>query len=224
MLCKVKNEGSAGVGSQRTSCCATSQRFPLSMASGVARSLAAAAMALALMGACLLGATGCVAPTPEDAIRSSLSQKLDGIKGLDDGFLSELQDDLDVDRFSEYGIDGTEFMRSYFDGFDYSIDDIVVDGDTATATVTLQCRSFSQYRDRLTEAAENLVGDREKLASMSNDEVNAAYGALITETLEGVENAPTAAFTITYKLDEDTSTWEPTNAVEYEISSAILTN
>lgn len=183
--------------------------------------LALAAM-LAIGG--LAAVPGCAAPTPEDAIRASLAQRLDGIKGLDEGFLGELQGDLDVDRFSEYGIDGMEFMKGYFEGFDYTIDSITVDGDTATATVTLQCKSFSQYRDKLTAAAKELVGDREKLASMSNDEVNAAYGALITQTLEDVENAPTSSFTITYQLNPDNDTWEPVNAVEHEISSAILTN
>ena len=188
------------------------------------KKIPAAACAALLMLTCLLGAAGCSAPTPEDAIRASLSQKLDGIKSLDDSFLTELQDDLDVNRFSEYGIDGKEFMKGYFEGFDYAIDSIVVDGDTATATVTLQCKSFSQYRDQLTAAAKELVGDRSKLASMSNDEVNAGYGALITQTLENVENAPTSSFTITYRLNGENDTWEPANAVEHEISSAILTN
>lgn len=188
------------------------------------RKMVGLALAAVLAIGCLAAAPGCAAPTPEDAIRASLAQRLDGIKGLDEGFLGELQGDLDVDRFSEYGIDGMEFMKGYFEGFDYTIDSITVDGDTATATVTLQCKSFSQYRDKLTAAAKELVGDREKLASMSNDEVNAAYGALITQTLEDVENAPTSSFTITYQLNPDNDTWEPVNAVEHEISSAILTN
>lgn len=188
------------------------------------RKMVGLALAAVLAIGCLAAVPGCAAPTPEDAIRASLAQRLDGIKGLDEGFLGELQGDLDVDRFSEYGIDGMEFMKGYFEGFDYTIDSITVDGDTATATVTLQCKSFSQYRDKLTAAAKELVGDREKLASMSNDEVNAAYGALITQTLEDVENAPTSSFTITYQLNPDNDTWEPVNAVEHEISSAILTN
>ena len=132
--------------------------------------------------------------------------------------------DMDVDCFSEYGIDGMEFMRAYLDGFDYSIDGIVVDEGSATATVTLQCRSFSQYRDALTAAAKDLVGDRSQLASLSNDEINASYGTLITDRIEGIGMAPTDPFTITYKLDESSSTWEPEGAVTHEVSSAILTN
>ena len=154
---------------------------------------------LALAAALGCGLIGC-APAPEEAIRASLSEKLDDIKGLDEGFLRELQADMDIDRFGEYGIDGLEFMKAYLEGFDYSIDSVEVADGTATATVTLQCKSFSQYRDQLTAAAKELVGDRSKLASMSNDEVNAAYGALITQTLENVENAPTSSFTITFSI------------------------
>ena len=187
------------------------------------RALAAAALAaiLALGALCLFG---CGAPTPEDAIRASLSQALDGIKNGDEAALEELAADMDVDRFSEYGIDSMEFMRAYLDGFDYSIDSIVVDEGSATATVTLQCRSFSQYRDALTAAAKDLVGDRSQLASLSNDEINASYGTLITDRIEGIGMAPTDPFAITYKLDESSSTWEPEGAVTHEVSSAILTN
>lgn len=184
----------------------------------------AAAVLCAILALGAIGLVGCGAPTPEDAIRASLSQALDGIKNRDEASLEELAVDMDVDRLSEYGIDEMEFMRAYFDGFDYSIDDIVVDEATATATVTLQCRSFSQYRDALAAGAQELVGDRSKLASLSNDEVNAAYGALIIDRIGGIENAPTAPFSITYELDDSSSTWEPANAVGHEVASAVLTN
>ena len=171
----------------------------------------------------LLLSSGLVAcaPSPEEAIRASLAEKLDGIKGLDDAFLQELQVDMDVDRFSDYGIDGLEFMKAYLDGFDYSIDSVEVADGTATATVTLTCKSFSQYRDSLSAAAQELI-DGGALSTMGNDEINAAYGKLITERLDGIEAAPTESFAVTYELDGDA--WEPTTALEHQISSAILTN
>ncbi len=175
---------------------------------------------LALAAALGCGLIGC-APAPEEAIRASLSEKLDDIKGLDEGFLRELQADMDIDRFGEYGIDGLEFMKAYLEGFDYSIDSVEVADGTATATVTLTCKSFSQYRERLAAAAQELIAG-DALSTMGNDEINAAYGKLITERLQGIESAPTQSFAVTYELDGDA--WEPTTALEHQISSAILTN
>ena len=42
-------------------------------------------------------------------------------------------------------------MKAYFGGFDYVIDDVTVDGDTATATVTLTCKSFDDYMNAVTD-------------------------------------------------------------------------
>lgn len=198
-------------------CSSTRMREGHAMApSNALRALAAMLLAAALSAALV----GC-APTPEEAIRSSLSEELDAIKSLDEGFLGELEVGMDVGRFSEYGIDGMEFMKAYLDGFDYSIDSVEVDEATAAATVTITCKSFSQYRERLAAAAQELI-DGGALSTMGNDEINAAYGKLITERLEGIEAAPTESFAVTYELDGDA--WEPTTALDRQISSAILTN
>ena len=36
-------------------------------------------------------------------------------------------------------------MKAYFGGFDYRIDDVTVEGDTAKATITLTCKSYQDY-------------------------------------------------------------------------------
>lgn len=173
---------------------------------------------LLIAGAAFLPAC---APDADNTLRGSLAQKLDGIKALDGGFIEELKADTDADLFSAYGLDGTEFMRAYLDGFDYSIDSIAIDGDTATATVTLTCKSFSGFQQKLTEGREALLAD-EELAAQGNDAVNARYRQLIMDSLAATPLAPTQPFTLTYQLEGDT--WTPVNAVEHEISSALLTN
>ena len=90
----------------------------------------------------MVGLAGCSGGTSdEDAIRASLASELDSIKNIDDAFVNEFSESIDMSQLSVYGIDGVEFMKSYLSGFDYAIDSINVDGDSATAQITLTCKS-----------------------------------------------------------------------------------
>ena len=94
----------------------------------------------------MVGLAGCSSGTSdEDAIRASLSSELDSIKNIDDAFVNEFSESIDMSQLSVYGIDGVEFMKSYLSGFDYTIDSINVDGDSATAQITLTCKSYTGY-------------------------------------------------------------------------------
>ena len=65
-------------------------------------------------------------------------------------------------------------MKAYFGGFDYRIDDVTVEGDTAKATITLTCKSYQDYVDAITEAALN-----------SEDET--AFGENIMEAVNAIQ-------------------------------------
>ena len=98
----------------------------------------------------MVGLAGCSGGTSdEDAIRASLASELDSIKNIDDAFVNEFSESIDMSQLSVYGIDGVEFMKSYLSGFDYAIDSINVDGDSATAQITLTCKSYTGYLQAL---------------------------------------------------------------------------
>ncbi|MFR1167807.1 MAG: hypothetical protein ACLSDQ_09590 [Adlercreutzia equolifaciens] len=78
-----------------------------------------------------------------------------------------------------YGIDGVEFMKSYLSGFDYTIDSINVDGDSATAQITLTCKSYTGYLQALQTAVDEVTADPDALAALSNDEINQKIGEIV---------------------------------------------
>ena len=89
-----------------------------------------------IAAACSL--SGCLgSPSDEDAIRAKLTSELDSIKNLDDSFVNEFSESINMSQLSVYGIAGVAFMKSYLDGFDYAIDSIAVDGDRAPAQITI---------------------------------------------------------------------------------------
>ena len=167
----------------------------------------------------MVGLAGCSGGTSdEDAIRASLSSELDSIKNID----NEFSESIDMSQLSVYGIDGVEFMKSYLSGFDYTIDSINVDGDSATAQITLTCKSYTGYLQALQTAVDEVTADPDALAALSNDEINQKIGEIVIGSLDGVELAATQPITITYtKVD---GTWEPASSTSGDIAAALMTN
>ena len=171
----------------------------------------------------MVGLASCSSGTSdEDAIRASLSSELDSIKNIDDAFVNEFTESIDMSQLSVYGIDGVEFMKSYLSGFDYTIDSINVDGDSATAQITLTCKSYTGYLQALQTAVDEVTADPDALAALSNAEINQKIGAIVIGSLDGVELAATQPITITYtKVD---GTWEPASSTSGDIAAALMTN
>lgn len=183
----------------------------------------AAVSASALLVFTLGVMTGCNSgPSDEEVIRKSLTEELDQIKNMDDAFMTEMAADMDVDELATYGIDGVEFMKTYLDGFDYKIDEVTVDGNKATAKVTLTCKSFTAYNSAVQQAATDLASDSARLQAMSKDELNQLLGQTVMDALAGVEVAETDQITIGFT--KNGNTWTPDAASEQEITTAMLTN
>lgn len=169
-----------------------------------------------------MGLTGCSGASAEDAIESSLTQELNQVKSLDKNFISTIASYMDVDRFKDYGVDGTAFVTAYFDGFDYSIDAITVNDDTARAIVTLTCTSYSDFHSRLNAASSAMAQNAAEYVNMSREELAKVYGTLLMDTLADVNLAQTKPMTLTFKRKDNT--WEMQESLESEIASFLLTN
>jgi len=186
--------------------------------------LAVCAMSVALAFSAAV-VTGC-AQSDEDVIRDGVKAELDSIKNLDDEFLNMLAADTGSDEFAAYGIDTTEFMKSYLDGFDYKIDSITVNGESADVVVTLTCKSFSNYMQQVdadaNAYAQELVSDPDKVEGMTEEEINAAIGQIIIDALAKVEVAQTSPITVTYeKVDGN---WQGAANTEDIVANALLSN
>lgn len=190
--------------------------------SNYTRVLAGLVAALALcLGLAVLPGCGSQEDSAE-IIRNSLSSELDSIKKLDETFVNEFSESINMSQLSMYGIDGVEFMKSYLEGFDYTIDDITVNGDTAEATITLTCKSYTGYKDALNAAVDDIIANSDELAGVSNDDINKRVGEIVISSLNNVALKPTQPITITYTKVNDT--WEPASSTSGDISRALMTN
>ena len=100
---------------------------------------------MAVLVACVVVLSGCGGPSVEELITEDLTTQFDEVKNGGDDFLAGLEE-ASGDEFEQLGIDPKEYAKSYLEGFDYKIGDVTVDEDkgTATAEVTITCKSMNQ--------------------------------------------------------------------------------
>ena len=177
-----------------------------------------AGIAVALLAAGAVSLAGC-GPSAEEVVRQGVSDELERLKTHDSDLLAELAADSGADQLAVYGIDAQEFVGAYLNGFDYRIDDVAVDGDTATATVVLTCKKFDEFTGALSEASMALAAD-EETAALSVDEVNQKIGQTVLEVLEAVEPSESAPIELTFTLKD--KAWMPTSDTEKALSAALF--
>lgn len=171
---------------------------------------------LALSVGLVLGA--CSGPSPEEVIREDLTANLDRVKELDDATVEELVSSMGTIGLETYGIEASDVVRSLLDGFDYTIDDITVDdeGASAVASVSVTCKSASDFTERINQAATDLatelMNDPSGLELLSDEEaLNARIGEVVMETLDEVELQQTS-IEIDYSKTDDG--WTASDASE----------
>ena len=170
-------------------------------------------------------ASGCAqADSNEQIIRQSLSQELDSIKNVDPSFLGDINSQLGTDftAFEEIGISPEEFMRGYLEGFDYTIDSIQVDGNTAVAKVTITCKSYSDFENKMSKAATELFTNADDFSGLTSEQLSQTIGEALLNTLQTVELTQTEPVEIDYTLEGNT--WVPDSDTETAIASALMTN
>lgn len=184
------------------------------------KKLAASFLAAALLAMGAAALVGC-GPNDEEVIREGVSAELDKLKNLDGETLDLLASEAGADDLATYGIDAKEFVSSYLAGFDYRIESVNVDGDNATASVVLTCKSFSQYTDSIGEAVTTLAAD-ESVQSMSTDEQNMKFGEAIMSSLNALSAVETGPIDLTFTRDGNS--WNTTQEAEQAITNALFNN
>lgn len=162
----------------------------------VAACLAAVALSV---GALSLGACG---PSAEEVVRQGVADELERLKTHDEALLDELAADSGVDQLATY-----------------RIDEVKVDGDSATATVVLTCKKFDAFAQALTETTTELAED-EQTAELDADQINEKVGQLVLEALGSVE--PTESNPVELPFTRTDNAWGPASGAEQALSTALF--
>ena len=175
---------------------------------------------LALVSGLVL--TGCSGTDPEEAIRQDITTNFDEIKNLDDAAMEEFAEELGDTGLESYGIETTELLTSMLDGFDYSIESVTVDGDTAVAEVSVTAKSMGELMnmdaDAMTDALmEDLMSGA--LDGNDDDAVNAWAGAYVMNLVDAIEPSEKTV-TLTYINGDDG--WELDESSNSEVEQIFI--
>jgi hypothetical protein len=120
--------------------------------------LGAFACLLVMFVAC--GLVACGGQSDEQAIRSGISAELDNFKNPTKESLSKIIDENDssVSEIKSYGIDPYEFIAHCFKSFDYKVGDVKVNGNEATANVSVTNVDISKAFQKASERADTDEG------------------------------------------------------------------
>lgn len=172
---------------------------------------------LALVAICFVALTACGGPSVEDLIREDLTTQFDEIKAGGDDFMEGIEQSAGED-FDTLGVEPRAFAESFLEGFDYQIDDITVDDDTATAKVSLTVKSMGDIINEFQLSyAEYLSGLTE---APSEDEAYRQAGQMLMDATATVEPKTTDC-TFTYSRDDD-GEWSADESAETELLNALM--
>ena len=165
-----------------------------------------ALLLLASVGLCSIGC----AKTSSDVIRDAVIAEFESYKNPEDETLETIASMVEEEGLSELGISGREFASSVLEGFDYTIDEIRIQGESAYATVTVSSKSASDFNQRVASDVQAFV-ESDEWRSLSSEEQAHAIGEIALESLDETE-VISEAITIEFALDD--KTWVSTNASE----------
>lgn len=161
----------------------------------------------------VVGLNGCGKQNDEELIRAAVAEVMDAFKSPTKENLKQFVDESEVDlsELDQYGIDIYEFLQHSFAHFDYTINEVKVDGNNATASLSL---TNADLNKALTAAQEEYMAEIDYEALMSSDdpekEVAQQLFAKVYQKLDESEDLVTTDATLKltkedgeWKLDED---------------------
>lgn len=169
-------------------------------------------LALLLAGAMMAGGgmlAACASgPSAEELVKQSLTEELDPLKNHDQAVVDELAAGVDsTGSLAEFGVDSKQYVLSLIDGFDYRIDSVTSDENTATASVTLTLKSLSEAQTIADGLSQEFI-DGGKGATMTEEELNAQVGKMLMQSIAQATPRD-KTIEVGYTLEDGTWTLDP---------------
>lgn len=147
---------------------------------------------------------GCAGESDEELITKAIDDEMGIIVDPDDETIEMLAEEATSgagSTFETMGIDSTELVKSWIDGFGYTIGTITVDGDSATAEMTITSKQLGPIMmDWQASFEENATSQ----GFTSMDEIYAYAGQTI---MDEINNASPVETTVTVEVNKDGDNW-----------------
>lgn len=188
--------------------------------------------------------------TDETIISESVADVLGEFKSIDSDIAKRFISEMDIKELGSVGLNSTDFMKVYSDGFDYEISDIRIDGKSAEADIAIYVKSFSEFEKRFAAevtmlAKKYAVDDKEdeknassssisplsgdarsttepSKISVTSEEMNAMFARTVINCMKEAPVRKTKIVTVQFANSENT--WRPSPTAMDDILTAMIEN
>lgn len=143
-------------------------------------------------------------PSDEEQVKKAFDDELSTMVNPSDEVISQLASEAESGasgQLTQMGVNSTDLVKSWLDGYSYEIGDIAVDGDSATAQVTITCKQFLPIA---TDWSNSLMSDVQSKGFTSTDEIYAYAGQTLMSDLDAATPASTE---VTFTCQKDGNGW-----------------
>lgn len=178
----------------------------------------AISIALALAAALPLALAACGA-SGEKAVHDAVTKELESLKQLDDKALDQILGTAVASAdYTQFGVKDREFFEAWMNGFEYSVGDVTVNGNTAAVEVTITYKPMSAIIARFQNEITRFGFDG-TTATMTQEELSKETGRIL---LDSCRSTPTATTSISLSYVKNGNTWEPGPAFNSELRKPLL--
>lgn len=167
----------------------------------------------------VIGLNGCGKRSDEDLIRSTVTELMDTFKNPTKENLKQFVDgtEIDLSELDQYGVDIYEFLQHSFAKFDYKINDIKVEDDTAIVALSL---TNVDLKKAVTAALEEYMVEADEEAVVNaEDPAKEAARQLFTKVYQKLDESEDLVTTeATLELNKQNGEWE----IDKESMNAVI--
>lgn len=171
-----------------------------------------------LLVGCLCALSAC-GPSVENMIREDLAAQFDAVKAGGDDFVAAATESAG-ESFTTLGVDPAAFVDAYLDGFDYTINEVTVDGSMATADVTVTCKSMNDVMTSFQTSFAAALNEIDPASPPAEDELYRTAGQLLLEAAQSAEPKETTC-SLSYTEDSE-GVWTADGDFQTQLLSALM--
>lgn len=168
-----------------------------------------------------LGLAGCGnSQSDETVIRDAVTKELEALKTLDmETISSGLGNLAGSSQLEAMGINTSDYLAACFEGFDYSVNDVKVEGNEAKVKVSLTVKRFM---DAMLMDQEQIIEDivAGKLETGDLSSIDDIYATVGTYVMDSIKNAAPQTTDIELTYSKNGNVWTPGASYQAALLSA----
>ena len=174
-----------------------------------------------------LGLAGCGGGNSDEAlVRAAIENMMDAFKNPTKESLEPYMKEVDqstLDQLDEYGVDIYDMLGHFFKHFEYTINDVTIDGDTGTASLSV---TNADIEKAVQESTNGLMEDEEFVEEFRNlytsGDEKGAYKLIFDKMFAAIDaSEETVTTDIEVKLTKKDGQWDIDDSSVNEFVSAM---